>query len=310
MILIVSAPEDVHARSVLSDIAADGGEAVIVDSSEFGNGAMMSHRVGDRRASSVTTRSGLRFTLDDVSAVWNRRQHRARPAAVVRDPADRRFATREWGDAIDGLLMTVGAEAVNPLPAQRAAVKPRQLEAARSAGLRVPDTLITADSEEGGRFVDEHDGLVIHKVLTAAEEGLADTRAWVPENRAALADLTFAPTIFQEYVPAAYDIRAIVIGPDILAMKSAVAAAAVDSRLDHDIAGEALTLPDSVADQLQRLMSSLGLVFGAIDLRITPEGEVVFFEVNPQGQFLYVEILTGLPVSATLARYLLRHEQR
>jgi biotin carboxylase len=57
-------------------------------------------------------------------------------------------------------------------------------------------------------------------------------------------------------------------------------------------------------------MRDLELVFGAVDLRVTPDGEFVFFEVNPQGQFLFVEILTGLPISATLARYLARHEKR
>lgn len=53
-------------------------------------------------------------------------------------------------------------------------------------------------------------------------------------------------------------------------------------------------------------MATLGLVFGTIDLKITHDGEYVFLEVNPQGQFLYVENLTGLPITLALARLLAR----
>jgi glutathione synthase/RimK-type ligase-like ATP-grasp enzyme len=50
----------------------------------------------------------------------------------------------------------------------------------------------------------------------------------------------------------------------------------------------------------------LGLEYGAIDLRKTPEGEYVFLEVNPAGQFLYVEKATGQPIAAALADHLAR----
>jgi biotin carboxylase len=51
-------------------------------------------------------------------------------------------------------------------------------------------------------------------------------------------------------------------------------------------------------------MNELGLVFGTVDLRVTDDNEYVFLEVNPQGQFLYVEILTGMPITAALAEFL------
>jgi len=48
-----------------------------------------------------------------------------------------------------------------------------------------------------------------------------------------------------------------------------------------------------------------GAVYGAIDLRLTPEGQYVFLEINPAGQFLYVEYSTGQPIAAALAKALL-----
>ena len=37
---------------------------------------------------------------------------------------------------------------------------------------------------------------------------------------------------------------------------------------------------------------------------MTENGEHVFLELNPQGQFLYIEILTGLPISEALVQFL------
>ncbi len=52
-------------------------------------------------------------------------------------------------------------------------------------------------------------------------------------------------------------------------------------------------------------MGALNLVYGAIDMRLTPDGEYVFLEVNPAGQWLFIEERTGQPITATLANHLL-----
>jgi D-alanine-D-alanine ligase-like ATP-grasp enzyme len=41
-----------------------------------------------------------------------------------------------------------------------------------------------------------------------------------------------------------------------------------------------------------------------VDFRIDHHGRYVFLEVNPQGQFRYVEIQTGMPISRALACFL------
>jgi glutathione synthase/RimK-type ligase-like ATP-grasp enzyme len=53
-------------------------------------------------------------------------------------------------------------------------------------------------------------------------------------------------------------------------------------------------------------MKHLGLVYGAIDLRRTPEGEYVFLEVNTAGEFLFIEERTGQQISKALAEWLAR----
>ena len=46
-------------------------------------------------------------------------------------------------------------------------------------------------------------------------------------------------------------------------------------------------------------MARLGLVYGAIDMTVTPAGEQVILEVNPNWQFDFVAKLAGLPIYTT-----------
>ena len=52
-------------------------------------------------------------------------------------------------------------------------------------------------------------------------------------------------------------------------------------------------------------MRRLGLLYGAIDLVETPDGRHVFLELNPSGEFFWLEQQPGLPISAALADILL-----
>jgi glutathione synthase/RimK-type ligase-like ATP-grasp enzyme len=95
--------------------------------------------------------------------------------------------------------------------------------------------------------------------------------------------------IGDEILPAAVDIRKMEYKLDV--------------RLNQQ-AYECHDLPAEVGEKLLALMRRLGLEYGAIDLRLTPDGEYVFLEVNPAGQFLFVEHACGLPVSRVLAGHL------
>ena len=66
----------------------------------------------------------------------------------------------------------------------------------------------------------------------------------------------------------------------------------VDSRdMRASIRYTAIELAPPLASACAALVASYGLVFGAIDLIVTPDGDVVFLEINPAGQFLYAQQL-------------------
>jgi glutathione synthase/RimK-type ligase-like ATP-grasp enzyme len=109
--------------------------------------------------------------------------------------------------------------------------------------------------------------------------------------------------VFQRHVAAVADLRVTIIGDEIFAAAVDLRELEydVDVRMNPDAKHVAHDLPDDVADKLRGLMQPLGLVYGAIDLRLTEDGRCVFLEINPEGQFLYVEDHTGQPLAAALA---------
>jgi glutathione synthase/RimK-type ligase-like ATP-grasp enzyme len=183
--------------------------------------------------------------------------------------------------------------------------KPLQLARAQEVGLPVPRTLITNDPDDARRFVDEvGPGRTVYKTFVATEENWRETRIIRSEEVALLDSVRLAPVIFQEYVAAVADLRVTVVGDRLWPTQIVAGGSsyAVDYRMDMGAAEFSPThLPDDVAEKLMLLMKRLDLVYGAIDLRRTPEGEHVFLEVNPAGEWLFVEERTGQPLTAAMA---------
>lgn len=305
-VLVICNPRDTHGRSVMRELRRRGIGVALLDLASFGQGAIFNHAIATG-PSSVRTEDGRLIDIDHVTSVWCRRPAAPTISPRIRDPRTRNFAAHEWLDAMDGMLHGRDASFVNPLDAQRSAVKPRQLAAARSAGLRTPDTLVSNDPEAVADFTSRHHGRVIYKALSSPRHMFAGTERWSEAARPALLrDLPLAPAIFQELVDGPADIRATVIGKHVLAAEITRSAdrALVDSRLEIDAPCKPYQLTPTIEAKLHDMMARLGLVFGTVDLRITDTGDIVFFEVNPQGQFLHIEIQTGLPITATLADYL------
>jgi glutathione synthase/RimK-type ligase-like ATP-grasp enzyme len=119
------------------------------------------------------------------------------------------------------------------------------------------------------------------------------------------------PVIFQAYVPKRVEIRATVVGQRVFAAEihsQQTQRTRYDwRRYDHyETPYQPHRLPDDVAQLCVRLTEQLGLCYGAIDLILTPDGRYVFLEINPNGQYLWIEEATGLPISDALCDLLMQ----
>jgi glutathione synthase/RimK-type ligase-like ATP-grasp enzyme len=118
-----------------------------------------------------------------------------------------------------------------------------------------------------------------------------------------------SPAIYQALVPKRFDLRVTIVGQRIFAAaidSQSDPAAVVDwrhtdnPRLPH----HSVSLPEHVADKLLRLMDSFRLTFGAIDMIHTPDDDYVFLEVNPSGQWLWLDDMLEFGISNAVAEWL------
>jgi glutathione synthase/RimK-type ligase-like ATP-grasp enzyme len=313
-ILIIATEHDPHTVAVMKEIDGLGGEYVVADLSEFPQQAQLAvgfSCCGDRDLG-ITLR-GRRIDLDTIGSAWWRRPQQPRISADVQGDTHRLFAANETAEALAGLWHALDSYWVNEPRADHVAHrKITQLRVAQEVGLRLPTTLITNDPDEARRFIDAHGyQQVIYKSFSALEQAWRETRRIRAEELELIDSVRYAPVIFQEYVEAIYDVRITIVGDELFpaAIYSQQTGYPTDFRMEMDRATiEPCELPAEVADRLRRLMARLGLRYGAVDMRLRPDGAHVFLEVNPAGQWLFIEEVTRQPIAASLARLLVEHD--
>jgi glutathione synthase/RimK-type ligase-like ATP-grasp enzyme len=255
--------------------------------------------------------SGRRLALDSVGAVWHRRIRSFSLDRALTDPTARTFAYSECTEALNGLWHAMACFWMNPPDAdERALKKVLQHRLAQRVGLRVPETLVTNGPHEARAFIAAHaDTGVIRKAFRNIPQAPRETLRVGPDELARIDSVRFAPVIFQEFIPVALDLRVTVVDGKVFA-----ASFRSDPRYEVDYrAGigsaevQPYTLPDDVTSKLLRLMDQMALNFGAADFRVTPDGEHVFFEINPAGEYLFVSDRTGQPIPQAIAAVLEHH---
>lgn len=317
-VLILATATDEHAVAVADELGRLGARVEIVDLSEYPQRTQVSLRYEccsdcGGRSYALEVESG-RLELEQFGAVWWRRPQQPQVSPEIVRASHRTFAATEAYEAITGLWYSLDAFWVNdPARDQIAHRKAYQLGAAQDAGLRIPQTLITNDPREARAFADARGYRgIVYKAFSATQEEWRETRVLKQEEIDLLESVRYAPVIFQEYIEAVYDVRVTMVGGQVFAaaIHSQQTEYPVDFRMDIASARiEAVQLPDEVEELLRDLMRRLGLEYGAIDMRRTPDDRFVFLEINPAGQWLFIEQESGQQIAGALARRLFEQDR-
>jgi glutathione synthase/RimK-type ligase-like ATP-grasp enzyme len=236
-------------------------------------------------------------------------------------PADLSVEEAAWASgesvaALEGFFHAVEARWVSrPSAIAAADSKMEQLIRAKRTGFDVPESLVTNDRVEARQFLIDNDGAIC-KTLASARVPTPDGTALFYTSVVSLDDLDDGrpfgpePYLLQQQIPKRYELRVTVIGDHAYACRIDSQDNS-DSRVDWrlgDVEGMAHAverLPADIAQWCVALTHSYGLRFSAIDLARRPDGAYVFFELNPSGQWAWIEKLCGLPLAAALADELL-----
>lgn len=321
IVLLLTHSGDFYTVDLVSQaLARRGVRPIRFNTDLFPSSVKLSARAGDARTAQLFTETGEQISATEVRAVWARKLWSPRMAEDL-DERYRSMCVRESIAALEVFLDALhDAHWVNDLERQRSAEnKQRQLRLATRAGLRVPRTLVTNDAAAARQFFRETEGQTVAKLLRPLAVSMGGAENFVYTNRVREEDLAGAealrhsPMVFQELIPKACELRvAWVAGQAFVGAldASGTSRGQTDWRrvAPEECRWQKAQLPSEVASSLQALMLELGLVFGAVDLIVSPSGEHVFLEVNPGGEWGMLERDLGLPISQAIAGTLLQNK--
>ena len=127
-----------------------------------------------------------------------------------------------------------------------------------------------------------------------------------PEHLAALEGVRATAHLFQEWLPKRFDLRVVVIGRQVFAAEihsQHSERARLDFRRGYaDLSYAVHTLPQEIETKALALVRLFGLQFSSMDFLLTPEGDYVFLDLNPNGQFYWLQarLLERLPLKEAM----------
>ena len=329
-ILILTNSHDLHADIVehkLRDLTA---RPFRINQDEFPRDYALELTYGAQGMSGLIRHlpTGQQLATSDIGAVWARK-----PAPYAFRSADLSaqelvFARTETDHVLFSLLHALDCFWMNHPKAVRGALwKGEQLTRAARMGFVVPPTLIANDPDAVRAFYRANKGKVVIKTLSSAslsaeevsaeqrQQGSLMTTLMTAEHLDAIESVRELPCLFQGYVDKAYELRVTVIGEQVFATRiesQQDPRTAIDYRdFSVEIPYLEATLSDAARQLCRDFVHSYGLAYGAIDLIVTPDHELVFLENNPGGQFLFVEqLVPSLKMTDAVASLLLAESGR
>lgn len=121
-------------------------------------------------------------------------------------------------------------------------------------------------------------------------------------------DISQAPIIIQKCIEPKIDCRITYVDGRIFPVKILLNGEGIhgDWRKEKNgLTYEKFTLPPDICSQIHQLMQRLNLCFGGIDL-IESNNKYYFVEVNPTGEWGWLETGSGLRISEEIANALMR----
>lgn len=241
--------------------------------------------------------------LDQVTAVWYRRAIQPGVSPGELSQGERVFVAGELRHLAMGLVWNPGIRWVNPIDRVFVAEhKLYQLQIAKQVGFRVPRTLVSRDAHELRAFCAQNQAGTICKPIfhgMFADESSCYsvyTRRVSPQSIFE-DNVKTCPVLLQEEIPRSADVRATFIGSKCFVAEITADSPIVDWRdPELSVRYSESCLSVEIQAMCRTMLNRLGLLYGAFDFVKTPKGDPVFLEINPTGEWAWLEERLGFPM--------------
>jgi hypothetical protein len=313
-VLIISSIVDLATDAVVDELSHRNVPVLRINTEDYPFSGRFDYRLGTSSKSLIFADL---IASESFRSIWYRRVRvPARPDSM--DQGVYEFCIRESRSALLGGILGQSDRCMSqPEAIWKAEFKPYQLNVARQLGLLIPNTLISNVPDSVLAFFGSCNGQMIAKPVRSGHiiQNGVDCAVYTtkigPGDLQDLNDASLSPVIYQELIPKRFDIRVTVVGRRIFA-------AAIDSQTDPEatidwrrtsnpkLPHRAVNLPSDLQNQILALMDVMSLHYGAIDFILTPDGQYIFLEMNPNGQWLWLDDMLSFGISSEIAVWLAR----
>jgi hypothetical protein len=301
MLLILTSESDLTADFLIVELIKRGLPYFRLNAEELAAADFTFALDQDGNKREVSTASGA-LNLREVTAVWYRRAIQPNPTTDL-PLAERIFVAGELRHLAMGLVLNPEVLWVNPIAEVSVAEhKIYQLQIAQQLGFRIPRTLVSRNPVALRHFIKENTSGTIckpiyHGLFVDEMASYSVYTRQVTEDSIDTESVRACPVLLQEEIPRIADVRATFIGPKCFVADIKADIPIVDWR-DPDILVKysPTTLGTDEEAKCRAMLAKLGLKYGAFDFVRTPDGELVFLEVNPTGEWAWLEDRLGFPM--------------
>jgi hypothetical protein len=312
-VLILSTSTNEHSLAIEKYLGNIGAEVIRFDTDKVQEGFVSV----DVKSDSVTF-NGRRFLSNEITSVFSHHPRISVPKGQGIDHLDWQLCQSSWINCVDWLEQVFAdLKWLNkPSVCRSTASVMLQLKMAHEIGVNVPDACFTNNIDELTEFSFNHERIILKPgplvdLFTSGQRILAhiiNPEKIKTDDKSG--ELKSAPCLFQGYLEKLYELRVHVIGQDVYACKIESQEnnqTKIDWR-DYDLSKTPhypINISEDITDKCRKIVHRLGLNFGIIDLVVTPDNETYFLECNSQGHWLWIEYLTGLPITEAVGASLL-----
>jgi glutathione synthase/RimK-type ligase-like ATP-grasp enzyme len=317
MILIVTNRQDQTADFLILELKSRKADYIRFNTEDFPQNVSITWKMNKGLIDGYLNFPKRHIGFNEIASVWYRRPVSPVPASEIKEKEAQCFIVDESRTALEGLWRTLTCFWVSdPDKIRIAENKLYQLKIAAQVGLDVWPTLVTNDAFAASDFYQECRGDVIYKplqrgrLLRGKRQSFIFTSMIGPDALGDFENIRYASCLLQKYIHKEAELRVTVFGGRVftVAIDSQNTPDAIHDwrRAQTSLVHHPYKLPLEVEDKCRRLVKKLGLEFGALDLIVTPENRYVFVEINPNGQWAWIQQLCPeIPMRETLVDLLI-----
>ena len=319
MIFVITNKGDITTDFIVSKLNKAGEDYFRLNTEDIGSRYFVNLDLGNEQYSVLDSYNGQRVDLATISSIYYRRPMLPTIQDSTWSAGEKYLALTECQAILDGLYRLLDDRywISRPQAIREAENKIYQIDLAKKMGFTVPDSIITTEAARARTFFLRNEGnCIIKPVRSGFIDDKGDERVvfttLLGQEHIDLMDNTEAyPLYLQHNIKKTADIRVTVVGERIFSAR-------IDSQVSLEtsidwrkadslsLAYETNILPDEIQKKCIDFVKFLGLEFGAIDFVLDMRGNYIFLEINPNGQWAWIETRLGYDISGALIHLLTR----